>query len=93
MPYVQYDIRDYIDREIAALANKLKSEPAASKPDGSLNYAITRLICLGPNPQSYKDYNAVIGVLECVKLELYRRQIALYEDAVMDKNGDVYHRA
>lgn len=39
---------------------------------------------------NYKDYNEVIGVLECVKQELYRRLIAPYEDKKKDENGDVF---
>jgi len=32
----------------------------------------------------------VIGVLESVKMELYRRKIADYEDEKCEENGDVY---
>ena len=32
----------------------------------------------------------LIGVLECAKLELYRRVAAPYEDDKIDENGDVY---
>jgi hypothetical protein len=32
----------------------------------------------------------MIGVLECAKLELYRRVAAPYEDAKCEDNGDVY---
>ena len=64
---------------------------AAPMTAGELNYAITRLILdyLGESPK-YADYNAVVGVLECVKLELYRRKIVPYEDGKMQENGDVY---
>ena len=58
---------------------------------GQLNFAITTAIIsyLGSDPH-YKDYNEVIGVLECAKLELYRRMVAPYEDRARDRNGDVY---
>ncbi len=36
------------------------------------------------------DFNALIGVLESAKLELYRRMIAPYEDVKMKENGDCY---
>ena len=39
---------------------------------------------------NYALYNAVIGVLECAKMELYRRQISPYEDRKIAENGDVY---
>lgn len=61
---------------------------------GELNYLITILLgrylhSYGENPK-YADYNEVIGVLECVKLELYRRAISKYEDEKRAANGDVY---
>jgi hypothetical protein len=61
------------------------------KHPGTLNYIITRLVVwyLGKNP-NYERYNAAIGALECAKQELYRRQIAPYEDEKCEENGDVY---
>jgi len=38
----------------------------------------------------YDDYNTLIGVLENIKLELYRRKIIPYEDIKIKENGDVY---
>jgi len=61
---------------------------------GTLNYIITRLCDYWTKDidgeANYERYNAVIGVLECVKQELYRRQIAPYEDEKCEENGDVY---
>lgn len=58
---------------------------------GELNYKITTMCLqyLGKLP-SYADFNAVIGVLECCKLEFYRRAVAPYEDTKVAQNGDVY---
>ena len=47
------------------------------------------MAALGPSPR-YRDFNAAIGVLECAKLELYRRAAATYEDAKLAEHGDVY---
>ena len=49
---------------------------------GELNFAITNLITryAGRRPLSYDVINEVVGVLECAKLELYRRLAAPYED-------------
>lgn len=41
-------------------------------------------------PNRYKDYNEIIGVLECCKLEIYRRLVASYEDKKKEENGDVF---
>lgn len=60
-------------------------------PIGELNYLITSIIDqqIGSKP-NYQKYNDMIGVLECIKLELYRRQTAPYEDYKKNNNGDVY---
>lgn len=59
---------------------------------GQLNYKITQEIWeyIRDMGQSYTTYNDVIGVLECAKLELYRRMIGPYEDKKKEENGDVY---
>jgi hypothetical protein len=58
---------------------------------GELNFAITSVILkyLGDRP-TYSKFNEVIGALECVKLELYRRKVVPYEDIKIKENGDVY---
>lgn len=60
--------------------------------EGELNYRITKLVLewIRKKGESYATYNSVLGVLECVKHELYRRRIAGYEDEKMKANGDVY---
>ena len=63
-----------------------------SKNCGELNYEITRLInkYMFVKGESYQTYNDIMGALEGAKLELYRRNIALYEDEKCKENGDVY---
>lgn len=58
---------------------------------GDLNFAITHMVdrYLG-DTINYRKINEVIGVLECAKLELYRRIAAPYEDGKCAVNGDVY---
>lgn len=64
---------------------------ASLKNPGKLNFIITRLVrCFLNEKPRYEDFNAAIGVLECAKLELYRRMIAPYEDKKIEENGDVY---
>jgi len=59
---------------------------------GELNYAITTqcLNFLDQYGHNYTDYNAVIGALECAKLEFYRRLVGPYEDIKIRANGDIY---
>lgn len=79
MPYIPKENRERID---ALLLRSVDMTP------GELNYVITRLV-LGTRPKKYADYNALIGVLECCKLELYRRAVAVYEDSKITENGDI----
>lgn len=58
---------------------------------GELNYAVTCLINDWLRERvGYAEINEAIGVLECAKLELYRRIAAPYEDKKIAENGDVY---
>jgi hypothetical protein len=59
---------------------------------GELNYVITCLVqkFLAQSHVGYTELNAAIGVLECAKLELYRRVVARYEDTKIKENGDVF---
>ena len=59
---------------------------------GELNYQITCLAddFISRKKLKYSEINSVIGVLECAKMELYRRIAAPYEDEKCEENGDVY---
>lgn len=91
MPYILKTNRRFLDAAVleahGALAN-------ADHTPGNLNYLLTRIaddyLSFDAHGAGYADYNEVIGVLECVKQELYRRVGAPYEDAKMRLNGDVY---
>ncbi len=88
-PYIQdHRIRKLYDEFLKSIINVLHKVPK-KKQHGHLNYIITRLV-IELKPHSYKEFNAIIGVLECMKLELYRRMIAPYEDKKIEENGDVY---
>lgn len=69
-----------------------RKEPQPNTIDyiGHLTY-ILYASCLEalPNTPCYSDYNALVGALECTKLELYRRHIAPYEDKKIAEHGDV----
>lgn len=84
MPYIASRIRSLLDKEIHDLAMKINHA-------GELNYTITKLCHLvaGKETRSYNTFNKIIGVLECVKLELYRRIVVPYEDEKIEENGDV----
>lgn len=71
---------------------------------GHMNYLITSLIMRSYNqtasmemdaelskapPMDYHDYNDIVGVLECAKMEVYRRFAVPYEDLKISTNGDI----
>lgn len=82
MPYINDAAREVVEPQ---------SLRAAETP-GELNYQITRLAWRYANThgQSYMMFNAIIGVLECAKLEFYRRICGPYETNKQGENGDVY---
>lgn len=85
MPYITKDKRTFLDLFINSCPVSESTEP------GILNYVITSIIikALGPKP-NYTKFNAMIGMIECVKQELYRRAVSKYEDQKIKENGDVY---
>lgn len=81
MPYITRDRR-------SALA-----DGEAPQNAGELNYLVTKLVdsyLVNQGGIRYARINEVIGVLECAKLEAYRRIAAPYEDTKIGESGDVY---
>jgi len=91
MPYIAAKQRELVNASIELIENQFKIFPdeLRGKRDGVLNYIISSLISK-LYKTSYTELNAAIGMLECAKLELYRRKLALYEDEKIKENGDVY---
>ena len=84
MPYVTQEDRKRLD--------------AGERPQGAgeLNYVITRILdeyLAAKGGLRYAHLNEVVGVLECAKLEIYRRLAGPYEDRKIAENGDVYSAA
>ena len=91
MPYIREEDRKKFDKEINILFEKLTKfkTPEGFSP-GELNYIISSLTWkIFDKFKSYKMANNLIGALECVKLEIYRRQIGHYEDGKLLENGDI----
>jgi hypothetical protein len=87
MPYIKQEEREKFD----SLVNQITSLIDPNDFEGELNYVITTLIhkVLCEPFMHYKDFNGIMGVLECVKQEYYRRKVAPYEDRKIKENGDV----
>jgi len=96
MPYIAPEQRKQLDNAIENLVIeivKLTDETGKLMVAGPgiYNYIFSSILAV---PYGYKTtyskINEAIGILECAKLELYRRVAAPYEDVKLRANGDVY---
>ena len=91
MPYILQPKRTVLDPIIDELHTALvdlEADDDSNNLEGNLNYLITRLLrkCYGT---SYREINDAVGMLECCKLEYYRKVAAPYEDQKEFENGSV----
>ena len=88
MPYVTPEKRNRLDRDLLS-----------SKTAGELGYVLA-VVCdaylvQGANDSDtggfrYQHISDVVGTLESIKLDLYRKEIAPYEERVEKMNGRVW---
>jgi len=86
MPYIRLAGRNRLDN---GLHTMLQYMPVEAE---ELNYVLTR-ICdtyINTKGKNYQNLNEVVGVIECMKQEIFRRLIVPYEDEKKNLNGDVY---
>lgn len=78
IPYITKERRKYVDRY-------------GPENLGDLAYWIYKGCCQyeAENPVCFDTLSSIVGVLECVKSEYYRRIIVPYEKIKMEQNGDV----
>jgi len=89
MPYTTPIDRARIDPSLGAFLDGF-TDRFGQMTEGDLNYTLTRIIAGWIRTYtSYAKINTAIGVLECAKLELYRRLAAPYEDTKIAQNGDI----
>lgn len=91
MPYIKDEERQNLEQSLASLAAQVIVKEDSSQA-GVLNYCISALFneVLKTRGLNYRNVNELIGVLECAKLELYRRVASPYEDLKVEENGDVF---
>jgi len=87
VPYIKVGNRSKYNKVLRELLEILKTLPP-DEVDGELNYVVTRIL-KEVYPLRYFHINKAIGVLECIKLEYYRRVAAPYEDKKIQESGDV----
>jgi hypothetical protein len=95
MPYIPDEQRKIVDEAIKELSIKIKYSTDIGTPyEGVLNYCLTKLLLYYLNNNfnkiNYHALNTTLGVIESVKQEFYRRQVAPYENKKCKDNGDVY---
>lgn len=87
LPYIKLKNRSKYEKVLDNLVRILKTLPP-EEIDGELNYVVTKIL-KDIYPLRYFHINKAIGVLECIKLEYYRRVAAPYEDIKMKESGEV----
>lgn len=87
MPYIKKEDRDYYISTLAWLSNYLEDH---NHQPGHYNFVFYQLLTWWFRSQPrYNTANAIAGVLECVKQEFYRKQVAPYEEEKIKENGDI----
>ncbi|MGV3773088.1 MAG: DUF6899 family protein [Verrucomicrobiales bacterium] len=88
MPYIKPEFRPAYDEAMEPLFQLLKERGFQS---GDINYCVSRLIWRSFEEMGgrYANANDLMGALECIKQEFYRRKVAPYEDLKIKENGDV----
>ncbi len=88
MPYIARTDRARYQSAIEELA-RLVPQDRMTRP-GHMNYIISLLINrVYGESMRYADHNEVVGLLNCVQQEFYRRFTAPYEDEKIDQEGDL----
>jgi len=88
MPYIKQEYREELDIEINKIIRAIDLLDLDT-PDGAINYVFTKVLISYFNT-GYVNIERAIGLLECCKLEYYRRLASEYEDKKSIENGDVY---
>jgi len=85
MPYIFEPLRKRYDYPLKLLSQLMTPDP------GHLNYIISKIThsYIQRKGLKYRILNQTIGVLECVKQELYRQVAVPFEDIKKAENGSI----
>jgi len=90
MPYIKSENRIQYDSLIEDVVDKLTDHGFTPLMPGELNYFISSIVWkLYDKSPSYTKGNELMGVIECVKMEFYRRKLSKLEDEKIIENGDI----
>lgn len=87
MPYVKSEYRELVEKQLNEMFHKIMRVPREDRA-GVLTYVIYKLF-IDLHANRYSDFAILMGVLDCVGKEFYRRVIAPHEDEAAQRNGDV----
>jgi len=89
MPYIKKEDRKVFNDVILKFKKAIESKGSVCA--GDMNYLFTVMIhaYIKEKGLCYENLNAMVGMLECCKLELTRKVISPYEDKKIRENGDV----
>jgi hypothetical protein len=83
VPYIKPEHREELDRWLGNQPGPLVL--------GDLNYVLTKILNnWWVDGINYDSVVGVLGTLDAVGKEFYRRAVAPYEDRKREENGDVY---
>jgi hypothetical protein len=88
MPYTEGELDDLLKPFVSELLEMPKEKIA-----GEINRIICRLYVLLNRDgvvKKYFDRSWFIGTVVNAILEIYRREIAVYENAAIERNGDIF---
>ena len=85
MPYITKERRGTIDCRLHLFTDYIHDLSA-----GDLNYIFSKIVWseFDKNP-NYAKANELMGMLQGVQAEFYRRKVAPYEDEKLKENGDI----
>jgi hypothetical protein len=91
MPYIAAEARPQYEELIKSLASTIREATQDhTARAGHLNYVVTRLLLDTYGRElRYWQHNEIVGMLECCKLEFYRRRTGPYEEICIERNGEV----
>ncbi len=88
MPYIGRKDRKQYQDVLNSLAELIPKDRTI-RP-GHMNYVVSLLIeKVYGSTMRYADHNEVVGVLNCIAAEFYRRKTSPYEDQKIAEEGDL----
>lgn len=87
MPYIKSEYRVMLEKSLTDVWENLMKIPREDRA-GALTYVIYKLFT-DLHVNRYADFAVLMGILDCVGKEFYRRTVAPHEDRAIVKNGDV----